>query len=189
LERRVERNGDKTRIATLLDLLRQLEASIRSGGLSAEVLELEKEIAKHMERYTTKPVWRVDHRPDKLGRIATVHKWQAGASIEEAQILRCLEELFNAGKLITRCDMCGKWFCRGKRTYRFCSDACKRGHEESKEHRKARKRLLSRYSHWTGRYQDLRSKMSVAYDVEKNVLREKLATAKQRMDEARRALK
>ena len=87
LNRWQERAGDKSRIASLLEVLRQVDAEIVATGnepLSSNgkrFRELEAEIGQRMECYTTKPRFCVDYGRRKIG---AVHVWKSGAGIEES---------------------------------------------------------------------------------------------------------
>ena len=193
LNRGQERAGDKSRIASLLELLRQVDAEIVATGtepLSSNgkrFRELEAEIGQRMECYTTKPRFRVDYGRRKIG---AVHVWKSGAGIEEAQMLRAIEDMLDIGVLVMRCDnpACGKWFCRRKRNFRFCSDACRQTREESSEYRKQRKRIVERLSRARAKFFEWENLWKGATGGTKRRCQQRMQTAKQKRDQAQRVL-
>jgi hypothetical protein len=179
-----ERNANKTRVAELLRLLRELDAEIAktSGPLSLNMRigELEAQITQRMERYQTSPRFLCHFA---TARIGSVHVWHAGAGQEESQALRWIEDLILAEKLVVRCDRCHKWFFRDRRTDRFCEDECRLKNDAAEESNKERKRWTNKKNYWTDELRALQTLQHTAKSAAK------LKKARRKLQEAERRLK
>lgn len=164
-----ESNGDKTRIFTVLGLLRQLEATRQ--GLPSEPRDRPEQIEKlrilearlrdQTSHYVTRPNFWLDMNYSTI-RFGHLFNYAEGRTErEEAHALGTIEELVTEGLLLSRlktCQVCARWVFHLKSGGKYCdSKKCRNAFYEAKQERKERKKNISHKNYHAAKQREKRN--------------------------------